>query len=172
MNNDTSSFPAVALLATIAVLGYTLVVNPGALAFTNHATITGPYADTFTTAGNKHGIDPSLLSAVAKAESGYNPDAASPAGARGIMQLMPGTAAELDVNPRSVSSSVDGAARLLAKHKKQFRGNTSLMLAAYNAGPGAVTRYGGVPPFPETQAYVVKVKKFQREIETASKGKE
>jgi len=112
-----------------------------------------PYANLFTSAGSKYGIDPSLLAAVAGQESGFNAGAVSPAGAEGLMQFMPSTAQGLGVNPFDPASSVDGAARYLSSLTKQF-GSTDLALAAYNAGPGAVSRYGGIPPYSETQNYV------------------
>jgi cell wall-associated NlpC family hydrolase len=117
----------------------------------------GPYAALFTSAGRRYGIDPALLSAIAKTESGYNPSAVSPAGARGLMQLMPGTARSLGVNPDNPTQAVDGAARLVKKLLGQFKNNTNLALAAYNAGPGAVQRYGGIPPYSETRTYVQRV---------------
>jgi len=112
-----------------------------------------PYADLFTRAGNRYGIDPSILAAVASQESGFNAGATSAAGAKGLMQFMPGTAQTLGVNPLDPSSAVDGAARYLSSLNKQF-GSMDLALAAYNAGPGAVSRYGGIPPYTETQNYV------------------
>ncbi|MGZ4538449.1 MAG: transglycosylase SLT domain-containing protein [Blastococcus sp.] len=112
-----------------------------------------PYANLFTSAGSKYGIDPSLLAAVASQESSFNSGAVSPAGAEGLMQFMPSTAQGLGVNPFDPASSVDGAARYLSSLTKQF-GSTDLALAAYNAGPGAVSRYGGIPPYTETQNYV------------------
>jgi len=115
-----------------------------------------PYADLFTAAGARHGVSPKLLAAVAKVESSYNPRAVSPAGAQGLMQLMPGTARGLGVNPFDPTQAVDGAARLLASHLKEF-GSLPLALAAYNAGGGAVHKHGGIPPFAETRAYVPKV---------------
>lgn len=111
------------------------------------------YSELFAAAGRKYGLSPTLLSAVAKVESGYNPDARSPAGAEGLMQLMPGTARGLGVDPWKPAEAIDGAARMLAADRKRF-GSTALALAAYNAGPTAVQRYGGVPPYAETQAYV------------------
>jgi soluble lytic murein transglycosylase-like protein len=115
-----------------------------------------PYADLFESAGAAHGIAPRLLAAVAKVESGFNPSAVSSAGARGLMQFMPATAAGMNVNPMDPASAVDGAARLLRGHLERF-GSMDLALAAYNAGGGAVSRAGGIPPYPETQAYVRKV---------------
>jgi cell wall-associated NlpC family hydrolase len=113
-----------------------------------------PFSDLFNTAGQAYGVDPRLLAAVAKQESGFRPDAVSPAGAKGLMQLMPATAQGLGVtDPFNPAQSVDGAARLLRTLLDRF-GRTDLALAAYNAGPGAVLRYDGIPPYPETQNYV------------------
>ena len=110
----------------------------------------------FAAAGARHGISPAVLAAVAKAESGGNPRAVSRAGAQGLMQLMPATAAGLGVDPFDPAQAVDGAARLLKDHLGRF-GSLELALAAYNAGPGAVTRHGGVPPYAETKGYVRKI---------------
>jgi cell wall-associated NlpC family hydrolase len=112
-----------------------------------------PYADLFTRAGSRHGVDPALLAAVAQQESGFDASAVSPAGAQGLMQFMPATARGLGVDPFDPASAVDGAARYLADLTRQF-GSTELGLAAYNAGPGTVRRHGGIPPYPETQDYV------------------
>jgi cell wall-associated NlpC family hydrolase len=136
--------------------------NSGTTALTGAATGTGigpgpsAYDGLFASAGAKYGLSPQLLSAVAKTESGYDPSAVSPAGAEGLMQLMPDTAQSLGVDPLDPTQAVDGAARLLAGHLQKF-GSVDLALAAYNAGGGAVTRYGGIPPFPETQTYVRRV---------------
>ncbi|WP_369136743.1 transglycosylase SLT domain-containing protein [Modestobacter versicolor] len=116
-----------------------------------------PYADLFNQAGARHGVAPALLAAVAKTESGFNSSAVSPAGATGLMQFMPATAKGLGVDATDPASAIDGAARYLAGLTKQF-GSTDLALAAYNAGPGTVQRYGGVPPYAETTSYVQKVK--------------
>jgi peptidoglycan DL-endopeptidase CwlO len=115
-----------------------------------------PYAGLFDRSAARYGLPPALLAAVAKVESGYDPTAVSAAGARGLMQLMPATAAGLDVDPLDPGQAIDGAARMLRGNLSDF-GSLPLALAAYNAGPGAVHRYGGVPPYPETQAYVQKV---------------
>jgi peptidoglycan DL-endopeptidase CwlO len=135
-------------------------VTSGGLAGLSSAGTSGPsspYANLFAASGAKYGVDPALLSAVAKAESSYRPSAVSPAGARGLMQLMPGTARELGVNPDVPAQAVDGAAKLLSNHLRSFNGRVDLALAAYNAGAGAVRKYGGIPPFTETQNYVRKV---------------
>jgi hypothetical protein len=113
-----------------------------------------PYGDLFTRAEQRYGVDAGLLAAVAKQESGFDPGALSPAGAQGLMQLMPATARGLGVSdPFDPAQAVDGAARLLRDLLSRF-GRTDLALAAYNAGPGAVLRYDGIPPYPETQNYV------------------
>jgi hypothetical protein len=112
-----------------------------------------PYADLFARAASKHGVDPSLLAAVAKQESNFDTAARSPAGAQGLMQFMPATARGLGVNPMDPASAIDGAAKYLSTLTRQF-GSTELALAAYNSGPGTVSRYGGIPPYPETQNYV------------------
>jgi len=118
-----------------------------------------PYADMFVRAGAKHNVSPKLLAAVAKVESGYNPNAVSPAGAQGLMQLMPGTAKGLGVkNSFDPEQAINGAAKLLSRNLKEFK-SLPLALAAYNAGGGAVHRYGGIPPYAETQAYVPKVQR-------------
>jgi len=115
-----------------------------------------PYANLFTQAGSRYGVDPAVLAGMAKTESGFDSSAVSPAGARGLMQFMPATAAGLGVDTRDAASSIDGAARYLSRLTEQF-GSTPLALAAYNAGPGTVQRYGGIPPYGETQSYVQKV---------------
>ncbi|WP_182525733.1 transglycosylase SLT domain-containing protein [Nocardioides dongkuii] len=113
-----------------------------------------PYRDLFVGASQRYGVDAGLLAAVARQESGYDPQAVSPAGAQGLMQLMPGTARGLGVTDSfDPVQAVDGAARLLRDLLDRF-GSTDLALAGYNAGPGAVLRYDGVPPYPETQNYV------------------
>ncbi len=116
-----------------------------------------PFASLFNAAGSKYGVAPTLLAAVAKQESGFNPRAVSGAGAQGLMQLMPGTAKGLGVkNSFDPAQAVDGAARMLRDLTHRF-GRVDLALAAYNAGPGAVMKYHGIPPYSETQNYVRKV---------------
>jgi len=108
-------------------------------------------------AAGRAGVDPALLSALVQAESGYRADAGSPAGARGLTQLMPGTARGLGVTDvLDPAQNLAGGARYLRQQLDRF-GDMRLALAAYNAGPGAVTRHGGVPPYTETRAYVDRV---------------
>lgn len=108
-------------------------------------------------ASSRYGVDPSLALGIANAESGYNPSAVSPKGAVGVMQLMPKTAAGLGVDPSDPAQNIDGGVRYIKQLSDQFGGDQTLTAAAYNAGPQAVQDHGGVPPYPETQAYVKKV---------------
>lgn len=106
-------------------------------------------------AATRFGIDRNLVDAVAWQESRYNPRALSTAGAMGVMQLMPGTARQLGVrNPHDVEQNVVGGTAYLRQQLERFGNNVPLALAAYNAGPGAVIKYGGIPPYRETQDYV------------------
>ena len=116
-----------------------------------------PYAGMFQSAAARYGVPASLLAAVAKVESGYNPGAVSKSGAEGLMQIMPGTAGGLGIDPMDPQQAINGAAQLLSRHLKSF-GSVDLALAAYNAGGGAVRKYKGIPPYAETQAYVPKVR--------------
>ena len=123
----------------------------------------GPFKAEIDAAAAKYGLDPALLRGLIRAESNFNPNAGSPAGARGLTQLMPGTAAALGVNPAIPAQAIDGGAKYLRQQLDKFGGDPAKALAAYNAGPGAVQRYGGVPPFAETQNYVRKVLAYAAE---------
>jgi cell wall-associated NlpC family hydrolase len=122
------------------------------------------YASAIVTAANKNGVNPALLGALVWQESNFNARATSPAGAKGLVQLMPATARGLGVDPLNPSQALDGGARYLKQQLNTFGGRTDLALAAYNAGPGTVARYGGVPPYAETQQYTKKVQQAMEEV--------
>jgi soluble lytic murein transglycosylase-like protein len=119
-------------------------------------------------AASRHGLRPEFVHSVAAAESAYRADAVSPKGAIGLMQLMPGTAKELGADPHKPSENADAGARYLKQLLLKYAGSPDpvrLALAAYNAGPGAVDRYGAIPPYRETQKYVEKVlRKYLNEL--------
>ncbi len=116
------------------------------------------YTPLIEQAAARYGLNPAILHGLIQQESGFNPSARSSAGALGLTQLMPSTAASLGVaEPLDPAQSIEGGARYLSQLLQQFAGNTADALAAYNAGPGAVAQYGGVPPYSETQQYVGKV---------------
>lgn len=116
----------------------------------------GQFAGIFAQNESRYQLPTGLLAAVAETESGGNTAAVSPAGAQGLMQLMPGTAHGLGVDPWNPDQAVQGAAQLLSGYLHRF-GTVPLALAAYNAGPGAVEQYGGIPPYAETQNYVSRI---------------
>jgi soluble lytic murein transglycosylase-like protein len=126
-----------------------------------------PYAAEIDAAAKKYNVDPALLRGLIRQESNFNPNAGSPAGARGLTQLMPGTAAALGVDPSIPAQAIEGGAKYLRQQLDKF-GKPELALAAYNAGPGAVSRYGGVPPYAETQNYVRKVMAYAAEYRQAA----
>ena len=124
---------------------------------------TRSFRDEIQIASRSHSVDESMIRAIIHAESAYQVDAQSPKGAQGLMQLMPNTQAELDVSdPFNPQDNIQGGARYLSQLLAQFNGDFELAAAAYNAGPGAVNKYGGVPPYDETQEYVRRVKILYR----------
>jgi soluble lytic murein transglycosylase-like protein len=139
-------------LAAIAAPGEP--VANGQVVTASQRPVTGQYGPMINAAATQYGISPALVDAVMWQESRYNSRAVSSAGAIGLMQLMPGTARTLGVDPHDPWQNVFGGAAYLRKQLDQFNNNVPLALAAYNAGPGAVIKYGGVPPYTETRNYV------------------
>jgi soluble lytic murein transglycosylase-like protein len=132
-----------------------VVYNSGA-----SAKVPAHLASAIQEAARTHGVDPRLVAAVARRESGYNPAAVSPVGASGVMQLMPATAKYLGVRDVfDARENILGGTRYLRTLLDTFHGDLDLALAAYNAGPGAVAKHGGIPPYRETRAYVAAVRK-------------
>ena len=119
--------------------------------------ISGDTNSLIKVAAARYQVDPRLVAAVAQTESGGNQEAVSPAGAVGIMQLMPETAAGLGVNPYDKRQNIEGGAKYLRQMMDTFGGDVQKAVAAYNAGPQAVKEYNGIPPYRETQDYVNKV---------------
>jgi soluble lytic murein transglycosylase-like protein len=155
----TAVAPAAAPAATMALSG----AAPAASALPPGV----PYGAEITAAAKRHGLDPALLAGLVRQESNFNPTAGSPAGARGLTQLMPATAASLVVTDvTDPAQALEGGAKYLKQQLDTFGGDVTKALAAYNAGPGAVQRYGGVPPYAETQNYVRAVLGFAEEYRT------
>lgn len=125
------------------------------------------YEQIIATTSAKYGVSPTLVKAVIRAESGYNPNAVSSKGASGLMQLMPGTARSLKVsNSFDPKDNVEGGVKYLRFLLDTFRGDVSLALAAYNAGLGSVAKYGGIPPYNETRTYVNRVLSYMQSYQT------
>jgi hypothetical protein len=151
-----------ALPGSIKVLSFTVETPPGEPAHAGLGRIGKPQVDRFSAqfrnAAKQNGIDDAWLRAIAHAESGFDAKAVSPKGARGVMQLMPETAREYGVaDVFSSTQSIDAGARHLRALLRRYGGDRTLAAAAYNAGIGAVARYGGVPPYRETRDYIAKV---------------
>jgi len=159
VRRSTSAAPAT-FASSLSAAESSAATRSRALAATD-ATDTGravPFQSLIENAARKYGVRPALLAALVKQESNFNPNAQSGVGAKGLTQLMDATARGLGVTDSfDPAQSLDGGARFLCGLLKQFKGNESLALAAYNAGPGAVQKYGGIPPYQETQRYVPKV---------------
>ena len=148
---EPSGLPPVRLAAITTV---DLPDQPSQTQVINSARSTGQYAPLINAAAQQYGISPALVDAVMWQESRYNQKAVSSAGAIGLMQLMPGTARNLGVNPHDPWQNVFGGAAYLRNQLDLFNNNVPFALAAYNAGPGAVIKHGGIPPYAETRNYV------------------
>lgn len=132
--------------------------------FSSYLQTTASLEQIFDEAARTYNVPKNLIKAIAKAESDFRPDATSKAGAQGIMQLMPATARELGVTDAyDPYQNIMGGTRYISQMLAKYDGNVSLALAAYNAGSNNVAKYGGIPPFKETQNYVVKVTQYMNE---------
>jgi hypothetical protein len=164
------------LPGSVRVLGFTVRTPPGSPAHAGLGKVGKPrvdaYAAQFRAAAKASGVDDAWLRAIAHAESGFDAKALSPKGAQGVMQLLPEVAREYGVrDPYSAQLSIGAGARHLGQLKRRYHDDLSLVAAAYNAGIGAVSRYGGVPPYAETQAYVAKVQALYAAYRDALHGR-
>ncbi|MEO8002751.1 MAG: lytic transglycosylase domain-containing protein [Arenimonas sp.] len=144
------------------VLAYTVTPPPGAFAHSGLGSVGKPkinvHSDLFKAASKKNKIEDAWLRAIAHAESNFDEDAVSPKGAQGIMQMMPTTSVQYKVkDPFSPTESINAGAKMLSELQRRYKGDRQLATAAYNAGIGTVTKYGGVPPYKETIIYIEKV---------------
>ena len=156
-------------ISTNTAVSDTSTVSTGQTAASSASSYTSNELDSiFEDAANTYGVSSIILKSIAKAESGFNPSAVSSAGAVGIMQLMPATAASLGVTDSyDAYQNIMGGANLISQLLARYNGNISLALAAYNAGSANVDKYGGIPPFTETQNYVKKVLSYMEEFGSA-----
>ena len=150
------------LSGSTPVLAYTVTPPPGAFAHAGLGKVGKPktniHSEIFLAAAKANKIDDAWLRAIAHAESNFDDKAISPKGAQGIMQMMPTTSAQYKVkDPFSPTESINAGAKMLSELQRRYKGDRQLATAAYNAGIGTVTRYGGVPPYAETLGYIEKV---------------
>jgi cell wall-associated NlpC family hydrolase len=165
-DTDATTLPDLVPSTSAAVPGTSTTPSPTVTTSANTQ-----YDSLIQQAARDQGVDPALLKGLVQAESGFDPSSVSSVGAQGLAQLMPDTAKGLGVtNPFDPLQSLEGGARFLAGALKRFGGNEQLALAAYNAGPGAVERYGGIPPYAETQAYVPRVLGYASEYRAQGFG--
>ena len=155
-------------ISTNTAVSDTSTVSTGQTAASSASSYTSNELDSiFEDAANTYGVSSIILKSIAKAESGFNPSAVSSAGAVGIMQLMPSTAALGVSNSYDARENIMGGAKYISQLLSNYQGNISLALAAYNAGSANVDKYGGIPPFTETQNYVKKVLSYMEEFGSA-----
>jgi len=175
--DNTSSLTGVTfekLLATKVQEKENLNVSPAQVkktALKSHALSSGSsdYDEIIKEASQKYGVEENFLKAIIQQESGFNPNATSYVGAMGLMQLMPETAKELGVtNAYDPRDNIMGGAKYISQQLKRFNGDKRKALAAYNAGPGAVLKYGGVPPYSETQKYVANIMSIYESMDNSS----
>lgn len=160
------------LPGSVKVLGFTVATPKNAQAHVGLGSMGPPrleiYSEQFRAAAKATGVDDAWLRAIAHVESGFDRLALSPKGAQGVMQLMPDTARRFGVDdPYSSEQSINAGARELKQLKARYDGDLSLVAAAYNAGVATVTRYGGVPPYAETEQYVARVMELQSRYQVA-----
>lgn len=161
LNTPSLATPQMAQALAVPTTDFTQVA--GSSSFTGALAGATPYANIIKKAANTYGVPEKLIAAIMKQESNFNPNVVSYAGAQGLMQLMPGTARYLGVTkPFDAEQNIMGATKYISQMLKQHGNNTQLALAAYNAGPGNVAKYGGIPPFKETQNYVKNVMNYYK----------
>ncbi|MFL6352065.1 MAG: lytic transglycosylase domain-containing protein [Bryobacteraceae bacterium] len=151
-------------LPTAAVARIESVADDSDRGLPDHGSVPKDSVEILTDAARSQGLPPELVQSVAQIESGLRQEALSPKGALGLMQLMPATATDLGVKPDRKDENAQGGAKYLRNLLVRYRGDAVLALAAYNAGPGAVAKFGGVPPYAETRRYIERVlREFARQ---------